>query len=146
MEACPTQMWQPLWIASSGVSKEVVGTLIVEFGSVGKAPLAEACDPGGDGRALPQGRNLKKSGARGRKPVPAAGILRVATRTKRRVPHEIHLFEPETLRRPPQYGGVNRLAPVEGWGRAIVESTQQALKQYDPAEVGLCSTSPRRTF
>lgn len=36
---------------------------------------------------------------------------------------------------PPQYGGVNRLAPVEGWGRAIVESTQQALKQYDPAEV-----------
>lgn len=36
---------------------------------------------------------------------------------------------------PPPYGGVNRLAPVEGWGRAIVESTQQALKQYDPAEV-----------
>ncbi len=36
---------------------------------------------------------------------------------------------------PPQYGGVNRLAPVEGWGRAIVESTQQALKQYDPTEV-----------
>lgn len=36
---------------------------------------------------------------------------------------------------PPQYGGVNRLAPVEGWGRAIVESTQQALRQYDPAEV-----------
>ncbi|WP_418666791.1 triose-phosphate isomerase family protein [Allofournierella sp.] len=36
---------------------------------------------------------------------------------------------------PPQYGGVNRLAPVEGWARAIVESTQQALKQYDPAKV-----------
>lgn len=36
---------------------------------------------------------------------------------------------------PPQYGGVNRLAPVEGWGRAIVEGTQQALRQYDPAEV-----------
>ena len=36
---------------------------------------------------------------------------------------------------PPQYGGVNRLAPVEGWGRAIVESTQQDLRQYDPAEV-----------
>lgn len=36
---------------------------------------------------------------------------------------------------PPQYGGVNRLAPVEGWGRAIVESTQQALRQYDPAKV-----------
>ena len=30
---------------------------------------------------------------------------------------------------------MNRLAPVEGWGRAIVESTQQALRQYDPAEV-----------
>ena len=36
---------------------------------------------------------------------------------------------------PPQYGGVNRLAPLEGWGRAIVESTQQDLRQYDPAEV-----------
>ena len=27
-------------------------------------------------------------------------------------------------------GGVNRLAPVASWGRAIVEGTQQALKQY----------------
>ena len=36
---------------------------------------------------------------------------------------------------PVELGGVNRLAPVAGWGRAIVEGTQEALKQYDPAWV-----------
>lgn len=36
---------------------------------------------------------------------------------------------------PAELGGVNRLAPVAGWGRAIVEGTQEALKQYDPAWV-----------
>lgn len=36
---------------------------------------------------------------------------------------------------PPAYGGVNRLAPVADWGRAIVQGTQEALKQYDPREV-----------
>lgn len=36
---------------------------------------------------------------------------------------------------PPEYGGVNRLAPVADWGRTIVEGTQEALKKYDPAEV-----------
>ena len=36
---------------------------------------------------------------------------------------------------PAELGGVNRLAPVAGWGRAIVEGTQEALKQYDPARV-----------
>lgn len=36
---------------------------------------------------------------------------------------------------PPAYGGVNRLAPVADWGRAIVQGTQDALKQYDPREV-----------
>ena len=36
---------------------------------------------------------------------------------------------------PVEYGGVNRIAPVAGWGRYIVEHTQEGLKQYDPAEV-----------
>lgn len=33
------------------------------------------------------------------------------------------------------YGGVNRIADMQSWGRFIVESTQDALKKYDPAEV-----------
>lgn len=33
---------------------------------------------------------------------------------------------------PVEFGGVNRLAPLERWGRTIVESTQDALKRYDP--------------
>ena len=36
---------------------------------------------------------------------------------------------------PVEYGGVNRIAPVGEWGRYIVTQTQEALKQYDPAEV-----------
>ncbi len=32
-------------------------------------------------------------------------------------------------------GGVNRLAPMESWGREIVEQTQQELRRYDPAQV-----------
>ena len=32
-------------------------------------------------------------------------------------------------------GGVNRIAPIESWGRYIVENTQEALKHYDPSEV-----------
>lgn len=33
---------------------------------------------------------------------------------------------------PVEFGGVNRLAPLERWGRTIVESTQDALKRYNP--------------
>ena len=36
---------------------------------------------------------------------------------------------------PPEYGGVNRLAPVKDWGAAVVQGTQEALKKYDPAKV-----------
>ena len=36
---------------------------------------------------------------------------------------------------PPEYGGVNRLAPVKDWGAAVVKGTQEALKKYDPAKV-----------
>ncbi len=36
---------------------------------------------------------------------------------------------------PPEYGGVNRLAPVKDWGAAVVNGTQEALKKYDPAKV-----------
>lgn len=34
-----------------------------------------------------------------------------------------------------EYGGVNRLAPVQDWGAAVVRGTQEALKAYDPAQV-----------
>ncbi len=36
---------------------------------------------------------------------------------------------------PPEYGGVNRLAPVQDWGAAVVAATQEGLKKYDPAKV-----------
>ncbi|MBQ9990176.1 MAG: triosephosphate isomerase [Lachnospiraceae bacterium] len=36
---------------------------------------------------------------------------------------------------PVEYGGVNRLAPLQDWARVIVESTQEELKSYDPKEV-----------
>lgn len=36
---------------------------------------------------------------------------------------------------PVELGGVNRLAPVREWGKAVVSGTQEALRQYDPAEV-----------
>ena len=36
---------------------------------------------------------------------------------------------------PVEMGGVNRLAPVADWGRAIVEGTQNGLAHYDPARV-----------
>lgn len=36
---------------------------------------------------------------------------------------------------PVSYGGVNRIAPVQEWGRYIVKTTQDELKRYDPAEV-----------
>lgn len=36
---------------------------------------------------------------------------------------------------PVEYGGVNRLAPVQDWGAAVVRGTQEALKAYDPAQV-----------
>ena len=36
---------------------------------------------------------------------------------------------------PVEYGGVNRLAPVQDWGTAVVKGTQEALKGYDPAQV-----------
>lgn len=36
---------------------------------------------------------------------------------------------------PVELGGVNRLAPIQGWGAAVVRGTQEALKKYDPNEV-----------
>lgn len=36
---------------------------------------------------------------------------------------------------PVEMGGVNRLAPVQDWGAAIVSGTQDGLAAYDPAEV-----------
>lgn len=36
---------------------------------------------------------------------------------------------------PVEFGGVNRLAPVKDWGRAVVTGTQEKLKKYDPAQV-----------
>lgn len=36
---------------------------------------------------------------------------------------------------PVELGGVNRLAPVQDWGTAIVAGTQDGLAKYDPAEV-----------
>ena len=36
---------------------------------------------------------------------------------------------------PVELGGVNRLAPVKDWGAAVVSGTQEALRQYDPADV-----------
>ncbi|MCD8131502.1 MAG: triose-phosphate isomerase [Lachnospiraceae bacterium] len=35
---------------------------------------------------------------------------------------------------PVEYGGVNRIAPMEKWGGYIVEHTQEALRKYDPGE------------
>ena len=36
---------------------------------------------------------------------------------------------------PVEYGGVNRLAPVQSWGAAVVEGAQEALRRYDSAQV-----------
>ena len=36
---------------------------------------------------------------------------------------------------PVAYGGVNRLAPMQDWGAAVVRGTQEALGKYDPAGV-----------
>jgi triosephosphate isomerase len=36
---------------------------------------------------------------------------------------------------PPEYGGVNRLAPPGEWAGDIVKNTQENLKQYDSSEV-----------
>lgn len=36
---------------------------------------------------------------------------------------------------PAEFGGVNRLAPVQSWGGYIVSHTQDALNAYDPNEV-----------
>ena len=36
---------------------------------------------------------------------------------------------------PVELGGVNRLAPMADWGRAVVEGIQAGLAHYDPAEV-----------
>lgn len=43
---------------------------------------------------------------------------------------------------PVELGGVNRLAPVADWGRAVVESTQEGLKKYDAAEVEFAQFLP----
>lgn len=36
---------------------------------------------------------------------------------------------------PVEYGGVNRLAPVEKWGAEVITGTQDGLRKYDPAQV-----------
>ena len=36
---------------------------------------------------------------------------------------------------PPEFGGVNRIAPLKDWGGYIVASTQEALKKYSPSQV-----------
>ena len=36
---------------------------------------------------------------------------------------------------PVELGGVNRLAPVERWGRTVVEGAEAGLRLYDPAQV-----------
>ncbi len=36
---------------------------------------------------------------------------------------------------PPEYGGVNRLAPIQDWGRSIVSQTQDGLSHYDSSQV-----------
>lgn len=36
---------------------------------------------------------------------------------------------------PVELGGVNRLAPIQDWGKAVVQETQEELKKYDPSEV-----------
>ena len=36
---------------------------------------------------------------------------------------------------PVDFGGVNRLAPMQDWGAAVVRGTQEALGKYDPAGV-----------
>lgn len=36
---------------------------------------------------------------------------------------------------PAEFGGVNRLASLQEWGRTIVEQTQDQLTNYDPTEV-----------
>ena len=43
---------------------------------------------------------------------------------------------------PTEFGGVNRVAPVESWGSFIVGSTQEALSVYDPAEVEFAQFFP----
>lgn len=35
---------------------------------------------------------------------------------------------------PVEFGGVNRLAPVDGWAAHIITRTQEGLRQYDPAK------------
>ena len=36
---------------------------------------------------------------------------------------------------PVEYGGVNRIAPIQEWGAYIVRNTQEALRLYNPEEV-----------
>ena len=43
---------------------------------------------------------------------------------------------------PVEFGGVNRVAPVAGWGAFIVSSTQDALAKYDPHEVEFAQFFP----
>ena len=43
---------------------------------------------------------------------------------------------------PVELGGVNRLAPVKDWGAAVVSGTQEALRQYDPADVAFVQSLP----
>lgn len=43
---------------------------------------------------------------------------------------------------PVEFGGVNRLAPLNDWAKTIVENTQDALKKYDCAEVDFAMYFP----
>lgn len=35
---------------------------------------------------------------------------------------------------PPEFGGVNRIAPLERWAVAIIEQTEDSLRQFDPEQ------------
>lgn len=43
---------------------------------------------------------------------------------------------------PVELGGVNRLAPIPQWGKAVIEGTQGSLKKYDPAKVEFAQFLP----
>ena len=43
---------------------------------------------------------------------------------------------------PVEMGGVNRLAPVADWGKAVVEGTQDGLAAYDKNEVEFAAYLP----
>ena len=47
---------------------------------------------------------------------------------------------------PVELGGVNRLAPVTEWAKAIVEGTQEGLKKIRPRQGGVRAVLPRGPY